>query len=31
LGKEMTKKAILEGLSNSGVVLLATHGKVDKD
>ncbi|CAM6004781.1 unnamed protein product [Sphagnum jensenii] len=26
LGKEMTKKAILEGLSNSGVVLLATHG-----
>jgi hypothetical protein len=27
----MTKKAILEGLSNSGVVLLATHGKVDED
>lgn len=31
LGKEMTKKAILESLSNSGVVLLATHGKVDED
>ncbi|KAH9561071.1 hypothetical protein CY35_06G143200 [Sphagnum magellanicum] len=31
LGKEMTKKAILEGLANSGVVLLATHGKVDEE